>query len=76
MEDIIRTEEGQRLFDFLDMHWGAILLSPFYDGSWQSITEVINRTIDTENEFFDLDLLELNEYTDIVQYFLTMGSSY
>ena len=80
MEDIVKTEEGQRLFDFLDRNWGMIraLYEKNYlrSGGWNGTMEAVNRAIDIEGELFDFDLLEEKEFNNIVQYFLNMGSSY
>ena len=78
MEEIIKTEEGQRFFDFLDTNWGAIygLLQQTPHYGKQEIKDSVAKIIEAEEEMFDFDLFEENEFDDIIQYFVNMGSSY
>ena len=78
MEEIIKTEEGQRFFNFLDTNWGAVcgLVQQTPPHGQSEIKQSILKIIEVENEMFDFDLFEENEFDSIVQYFVNMGSSY
>ena len=72
MEDIIRTKEGQRFFDFLDMNWNAIIQLSHLS----AIEYSINKMIELQEESYNFEAMEENEYNNIIQYFLTVGPSY
>jgi len=81
MQEIIKTEEGQQFFDFLDMNWGQILAlyhkTHIKDrDSVDGMIEAVKRVIDIEGECFYTDAMEENEFKDIVEYFIKFGSSF
>jgi hypothetical protein len=76
MEDIVKSEEGKRFFEFLDTNWGLVYSLHHEQGNWNDIMIPARRTIYIAGEVFDQDLMIENEYQDILQYFLNMGTFY
>ena len=74
MEDIVKTQEGQRFFDFLDMNWNSILQLSCLSRS--TIETAINKIIEIQEESFNFEAMQDNEIVDIIQYFSNVGASY
>ena len=72
MEDIIKTREGQRFFDFLDVNWNAMIQLSYLS----TIHYSINKMIELQEESFNFEAMEEHEYDSIIQYFFNVGSSY
>jgi hypothetical protein len=77
MEDIVKTEEGQRFYDFLYIHWGTIM--EMYNNIYARqgpLLDAINRISEAEGYLIDRDLMEENEFDEIIQYFISVGSAF
>lgn len=79
MQEIVQSSEGQRLFDFLDEHWGAIRESfahVHHISRTKDIADTVHKYIHIEEESFDIESMEEGEFEGILEYFIRTGSSY
>ena len=79
MQDIVVTEQGQLLFDFLDNYWSVILVTSDLENhgkpsSIESLIAIIKKTIIIENEDINFEGMSEGELEDIIDYFVKTGN--